>query len=236
LSNAIIEANGTIDKYMGDAVMALWNAPLDDKAHARNALGAALTMINRLETVNQEREREALEANKTFYRLDAGIGVNTGTCVVGNMGSELRFDYSAMGDPVNIASRLEGQTKQMGVRILAGEQTALQGSGFALLEVDLIRVVGKQLPERIYCLLGDESVGQSPSFQKLQNTQAGFLDAYRNARWDEADAALLALSSEFSEEFGLQKLFAVYAERIAALRSSQATIENWDGVFSAGQK
>ncbi|MBX9710834.1 MAG: adenylate/guanylate cyclase domain-containing protein, partial [Xanthobacteraceae bacterium] len=125
LTNAILDRKGTIDKYMGDAIMAFWNAPLDDSVHQVNACDAALDMLDSIDYLNAERAREAEEEGKTFIPLNVGIGLNTGTCVVGNMGSNLRFDYSVLGDSVNLASRLEGQSKSYGVPIIAGSRTAL---------------------------------------------------------------------------------------------------------------
>jgi len=150
LSNAIIEKRGTIDKYMGDAIMAFWNAPLDDSEHARHACEAALSMLERLDVVNAERKREAQESDRVFIPLRIGIGINTGEAVVGNMGSELRFDYSVLGDSVNLASRLEGQSKTYGMSTILGSRTATLVRGdFALLELDVIRVKGKTEPEVI---------------------------------------------------------------------------------------
>ena len=115
LTNAILDRKGTIDKYMGDAIMAFWNAPLDDKEHQLNACEAALDMLERIDELNQAREQEAKEEGRPFIPLNVGVGLNTGTCVVGNMGSDLRFDYSVFGDSVNLASRLEGQSQ--GIRL-----------------------------------------------------------------------------------------------------------------------
>src|SRR5581483_10438885 len=108
LTNAILARKGYIDKYMGDAIMAFWNAPLSDQQHQINACDAALDMIDRIAALNVAREREANEAGKPFIPMNVGIGLNTGTCVVGNMGSDLKFNYSVLGDSVNLASRLEG--------------------------------------------------------------------------------------------------------------------------------
>jgi len=124
LTNAIMARNGTIDKYMGDAVMAFWNAPLDDPAHESDACHAALDMLERVDALNQEREREASTSGTRFVPIKIGIGINTGRCTVGNMGSDLRFQYTVMGDSVNLASRLEGQTKAYGLPILIGSRTA----------------------------------------------------------------------------------------------------------------
>src|ERR1700742_808293 len=110
---------------MGDAIMAFWNAPLDDKGHELNACEAAVDMLERVDELNQVREQEALEAGRPFIPLNVGVGLNTGTCVVGNMGSDLKFNYSVLGDSVNLASRLEGQSKEYGFPIIAGSRTAL---------------------------------------------------------------------------------------------------------------
>src|SRR5712664_3405308 len=125
LTNAILDRKGTIDKYMGDAIMAFWNAPLDDREHQLNACEAALDMLERVDALNQQRQIEAEEADRPFIPLNVGVGLNTGTCVVGNMGSDMRFDYSVFGDSVNLASRLEGQSKEYGFPIIVGSRTAL---------------------------------------------------------------------------------------------------------------
>jgi class 3 adenylate cyclase len=111
LTNAIIDRKGTIDKYMGDAIMAFWNAPLDVPDHELNACEAALDMLDRVAELNRDHEAAAKENNTTFVPIQIGVGINTGKCVVGNMGSDLRFDYSVLGDSVNLASRLEGQVQ-----------------------------------------------------------------------------------------------------------------------------
>ena len=120
LTNAIISRKGTVDKYMGDAIMAFWNAPLDDKEHEINACEAAVDMLERIEELNIRREQEAQEGGPVYIPLNVGVGLNTGVCVVGNMGSDLRFDYSVLGDSVNLASRLEGQSKEYGFPIIVG--------------------------------------------------------------------------------------------------------------------
>src|SRR5947208_1529420 len=139
LTNAILARKGTIDKYMGDAIMAFWNAPIDDKQHQLNACEAAVDMLEKIDELNKLREQEAKEGGHLYIPLNVGVGLNTGTCVVGNMGSDLRFDYSVLGDSVNLASRLEGQSKEYGFPIIVGSKTALAVKDkCAILELDFI--------------------------------------------------------------------------------------------------
>src|SRR5262249_31986690 len=135
LTNTILAHRGYIDKYMGDAIMAFWNAPLDDKEHEVNACSAALDMLERIDELNKQREAEAKEGGQVYIPLNVGVGLNTGIGVVGNMGSDLKFNYSVLGDSVNLASRLEGQSKEYGFPIIAGSRTALAAKDkFAILE------------------------------------------------------------------------------------------------------
>jgi adenylate cyclase len=191
LSNAILERGGTIDKFMGDAVMAFWNAPLPHAAHARSACAAALGMIAAVERLNRERMAEARAGGVPFLPMNVGIGINTGTCTVGNMGSDMRFDYTAVGDPVNLASRLEGQSRTYGLPIIVGSATeAASRDGFAFLEIDLIRVKGKLQAERIFALLGDANMRATPAFAESVEANARMLVAYRGRDWEGAAAAL----------------------------------------------
>src|SRR6202034_3935881 len=159
LTNAIIERKGTIDKYIGDAIMAFWNAPVDDDEHEANACDAALEMLARAETLNVEIKREAEATGGVYIPLRIGIGLNSGPCVVGNMGSDFRFNYSVLGDTVNLASRLEARTKDYRVTLVIGSRTAERaGEKFATMEIDLIQVKGKKEPERVFTVLGRAEV------------------------------------------------------------------------------
>jgi adenylate cyclase len=234
ISRAIIETRGTIDKYMGDAVMAFWNAPLDDKEHAAHACAAALEIVRRLVALNAERAAEDEAQGRKHIPIAIGIGLNTGACVVGNMGSDVRFDYSVLGDSVNVASRLEGQTKEYGVTILIGTETAAKvGDRFALVEADLIRVKGKKLPERCYALLGDETVRAGPEFAQATREIAALHKAYRGQRWDEAQVA--AAQADAARQLGLAGLLATYGVRIVNYRA-EPPLADWDGVFEATTK
>lgn len=155
LSDVVMDHGGTIDKYMGDCIMAFWNAPLDDAQHAFHAVETALAMQAALARLNAELQAEAKITGRTAHNLRMGIGINTGECVVGNMGSTRRFDYSCLGDAVNLASRLEGASKNYGVSLLLGEETARQiGEQFQVVELDRITVKGRTGLSPVYTIIG----------------------------------------------------------------------------------
>jgi adenylate cyclase len=228
LTNAIINRRGTIDKYMGDAIVAFWNAPLDDALHA---VEAALDMIDKTDELNLVRETEAAEQNRPFIPLKIGIGVNTGPCVVGNMGSTLRFDYSVMGDSVNLASRLEGQSKAYGLPIIVGSATAMAvKERFAILEIDFIMVKGKTEPEVVYAILGREDVAASAHFQQLRNLFIEMLAEYRSRQWDSALAAIHSVELG-DDRHELQALLEIYMQRIREFQLNPPP-DDWDGAFA----
>jgi adenylate cyclase len=231
LTNAILDRKGTIDKYMGDAIMAFWNAPLDDKAHQLNACEAALDMLERVDSLNQARQLEAQEAGRLFIPLNVGVGLNTGTCVVGNMGSDMRFDYSVFGDSVNLASRLEGQSKEYGFPIIVGSKTALAvKEKFAILELDFIMVKGKKEPEVIYAIAGREDTAQSGRFQRLRNLTIEMLACYRSRDWDGALAAI-ERGRRTDDAHALELLYNLYEARIRGYREKPPP-EDWNGAFA----
>src|SRR5258706_6134075 len=187
LTNAIIERKGTIDKYIGDAIMAFWNAPLDDSQQEINACEAALEMLARADMLNQEFKREADQNGGKYMPLRVGIGLNTGPCVVGNMGSDFRFNYSVLGDTVNVASRLEARTKDYRIPIVIGAGTEQHAKEkFATMEIDRIQVKGKTEPETVFTVLGRAELGQEASFQELRQVTAGMLAYYREQNWTQA--------------------------------------------------
>ena len=235
LSAAVMDRKGTIDKYMGDAIMAFWNAPLDDHVHPRNACTAALEMQRQLNLLNQKLEAQASLKGAPFNKLRAGIGINTGECVVGNMGSDMRFDYTAMGDPVNVASRAEGLTKQFDVPTLIGEKTANHVSDFALLEADLIRVVGKKDPERLYLLMGDNEMASSEEFRRLKLQHDQLLAAYRSTKWEKALENLRACQNGLQFGYDLTNFYNTYQNRITEF-ASKGVDDDWDGVYEAELK
>ncbi|MGX4807420.1 CHASE2 domain-containing protein [Bradyrhizobium guangdongense] len=231
LTNVIREHRGTIDKYMGDAIMAFWNAPLDDIKHEINACEAAVGMLEKIDEVNREREREAADGGHAYIPLNVGIGLNTGIGVVGNMGSDKKFNYSVLGDSVNLASRLEGQTKEYGFPIIVGSRTALAVKDrFAILELDFIMVKGKSEPEVIYAIAGREDVMHSAAFQRLRNITIEMLGCYRGRDWQGAlDAIERGRRSEDADT--LEKLFRLYEARIKDYQANPPP-QDWTGAYA----
>ncbi|WP_027530744.1 CHASE2 domain-containing protein [Bradyrhizobium sp. WSM3983] len=231
LTDVIIEEKGYVDKYMGDAIMAFWNAPLDDAEHQVNACEAAIQMLEKIDVVNKEREQEAADGGHVYIPLKVGIGLNTGIGVVGNMGSDLKKNYSVLGDSVNLASRLEGQTKEYGFPIIVGSRTALAAKDkFAILELDFIMVKGKSEPEVIYAIAGREDVMQSGAFQRLRNITIEMLSCYRNRDWKGAlDAIERGRRSEDADT--LEKLFKLYEARIKDFKVNPPP-EGWTGAYA----
>jgi adenylate cyclase len=231
LTNAILARKGTIDKYMGDAIMAFWNAPLDDTQHQLNACEAAVDMLERIEVLNKQRELEAQDGGRAYFPLNVGVGLNTGTCVVGNMGSDLRFDYSVFGDSVNLASRLEGQSKEYGFPIIVGSNTALAVKDkFAILELDFIMVKGKKEPEVIYAIAGREDTAQSGRFQRLRNLTIEMLACYRGRDWNGALEAI-ERGRKTDEAHSLELLYNLYEARIRGYQTNPPP-EDWNGAFA----
>jgi adenylate cyclase len=215
---------GTLDKYIGDAIMAFWGAPVDDARHARNGVLAGLEMQKECEVLN------AKFASRGWPTLKIGVGINSGTVRVGDMGSQVRRAYTAMGDAVNVASRLEGRTKGYGVGVLVGEGTRSRVSDVVFREVDKIKVKGKDEAVTIYEPLGLESeIGKNALDElKLWNQT---LRAYRSQQWDQADIHLLDLQ-RMNPSCGL---YPVYAERIAEKRRDPPP-PDWDGVTAFDEK
>jgi adenylate cyclase len=235
LTNAIIERNGTIDKYIGDAIMAFWNAPLDDPRQEVNACEAALEMLARADKLNQEFKREADQNGGTYMPLRVGIGLNTGPCVVGNMGSDFRFNYSVLGDTVNVASRLEARTKDYRIPIVIGEGTAQKAKEkLATMEIDRIQVKGKTQPETVFTVLGRAELGRDPNFLELQELTTKMLRYYREQNWTQA-LDTIEPCRKAAEGFGVGALYHMYAERIEAFRRNPPP-SNWNGVYEAESK
>jgi adenylate cyclase len=235
LTNAIIERKGTIDKYIGDAIMAFWNAPVDDIDQEANACDAALAMQERAAALNVELKREAEANGGAYMPLRIGIGLNTGPCVVGNMGSDFRFNYSVLGDTVNVASRLEARTKDYRLPLVIGSRTAEKAKEkFATMEIDLIQVKGKKQPEAVFAVLGRADADQDPRCRELRELTARMLACYRRQQWDEA-LELIERCRKATNGYDVAGLYDMYVERIEAYRADPPPA-NWDGVYEAESK
>jgi adenylate cyclase len=219
MTDVLLASGATIDKYIGDAVMAFWNAPLATPDHPRHACLAALAMLDALKDLNRDEGPE----------LKIGIGLNTGLCCVGNLGSERRFSYSAIGDAVNVAARAESLTKLYGVSVLLTEHTARHVRDMALLELDLVRVAGRNEPLAVFALLGDACRATGADFQALSAVHGLFIEAYRSGDLSAAAQCLDQLGRLGFDE--LRTLHALYAERLAHLEARPPS-GAWDGVYS----
>jgi adenylate cyclase len=232
MTEILLAHRATIDKFIGDAVLAFWNAPLDDPDQYRNAARAALGMSRRLDGLNEANA----DQDKAVWpgRVEIGIGLNSGPCCVGNMGSEQRLSYSLIGDTVNLASRIEGLTKHYGVRIAIGSELAEALEDFATIELDRVRVVGRDRPATVLALVGDESLAASPGFLAFRAEHDALLADYRARRWADARRRIEAQSDE-AAGYGLAKLYAFYAAAIAGFEAKPPP-DDWDGVATAKEK
>ena len=203
MTDVLLRNEATIDKYMGDAIMAFWNAPLDIPDHRRKACLAALEMIAALDRLNHERGS----------KIGMGVGIHTDICCVGNLGSEQRFSYSAIGDGVNLASRVEGLTRLYGVGAIVTDAVRHGAPELAFIEIDRVRVVGRAEPVTVFALMGDAALAQSPAFRAFAEDHAAFLIAYRALDPRTADRLSVARAHAVVP---MDTLYAVYAERIAA--------------------
>jgi adenylate cyclase len=229
MTEIITDRKGTIDKYIGDCIMAFWNAPLDDREHARNAVRAAQAMRRQLIELNRLWANEAHVAGRSVEPVRMGIGINTGECCVGNFGSEQHFDYSLLGDPVNLASRLEGLGKLYGIDLVIGEDTAEQLSDLSLIELDLVAVKGKSHAGRVYTLLPEGYETDADFFR----VHAALLCAYRQQDWPAATRLLD--DPRLTEMTALAPVYDLYRRRITYFRTASPPAD-WDGVFAAAEK
>ncbi len=232
MTKIIQDHDGTIDKYIGDCIMAFWNAPVDVAGHAGKAILAALDMRAGLKQLNAALSAAAT-ADHPAVEIRIGIGLNSGSGCVGNMGSEQRFNYSVLGDAVNVASRLEALSPAYGIDLVIGEETAQSAPELALLELDRVRVKGKILPVRIFTCVGDGRVASTPGFQRLKDAQDRVLAHYRAKEWDQAEAVLAecrALAPGL-----LHGLYDLYEKRVTEYRLSPPSAD-WDGVYEAKTK
>jgi adenylate cyclase len=233
MTNIVLREMGTIDKYMGDAIMAFWNAPLDDPAHATHAVSAALAMRAALVELNRQWREKALSAGRAFRKLEFGLGLNTGECCVGNLGSTLRFDYSAIGDEVNVASRLEGSCKIFEVDIIGSEATRAETLDFAWLEIDSVLLKNKSKPVGVYALAGGPALAASPEFIALSALHSRMLAAYRNR--DFAGARILATEARAQAPPPMQGLYAFNARRFAEYEAARLA-PDWRPLIALEEK
>ena len=233
MCDVLLARRATIDKFIGDAVLAFWNAPLDDPHQHANAACAALDMVQRLQVLNADPAARGTDLPWPA-EVKIGIGLNCGQCCVGNMGSAQRLSYSLIGDTVNLASRLEGLTKHYGVAILLGSALAAQLPRYAVVEIDRVKVVGRHAPETIFALLGAQDIAEDAKFAGLRAGLTEMLAAYRTCDWGRA-GQLLDTAEPAATRFGCAGLIALYRARIAALDANPPG-EGWDGVFQATEK
>ncbi len=232
MCDILLARKATIDKFIGDAILAFWNAPLDDPDQHANAARGALEMVARLEQMNDVMTAQSATPWPGDVRI--GIGLNAGPCCVGNMGSAQRLSYSLIGDTVNLASRLEGLTKYYGVSIVIGAALQQHLPEFAILPLDRVRVVGREAPEQVYALMGSEDLALAPAFRRIEAMHRDMLAAYAAQDWTLARAWIAAAAPHVAQ-FGLGPLHTLYAERITRFEA-QPPGEGWDGVFAAAEK
>lgn len=224
MTNIVFKHGGTLDKYMGDAVMAIYGAPVDQPDHAHKACDTALEMMQVLKDLNASWTREGKPL------LDIGIGINTGMMMVGNMGSEQRFEYTVLGDAVNLGSRLEGANKNYLTHILISEFTyGKVKDEFLCMEIDSVRVKGKTRTVRIYQLLSRKDAAASQA-ETIRTFHQG-LQWYKEQKWDEAMEAFKTVSAMDKGLYAAQ----LYLERIASLKSNPPP-PDWDGAFTMKEK
>ena len=222
MTKAILENKGTLDKYIGDAQMAFWNAPVNNEKHAIDAVQTAFQMLKSLEEFNNEVTKEGIPA------FGMGLGINTDTVVVGNMGSDQRFDYTCLGDGVNLASRLEGQSKPYGVRIVIGPKTAeYVKDRYQVVELDLIAVKGKTEPVQVYTVLEKFD-------DKAEFAHEKFLSAYRLGAWNRAHAMAQAMRGIWGGQ--LTAYYDMMADRIEEIQKNPPKPKDWDGIYRATSK
>lgn len=229
MTDILLEHRATVDKYIGDAIMSFWNAPLDDPDQFANAARSALAMMARLDELNATVGNPEVPPEASLpVETAIGIGIHAGLTSVGNMGSDQRFAYSVLGDTVNTASRLEGMTKAYRVGVLIGDALAERLEGFAVLELDRAQAVGKDEWLSIFALVGDEAVAQQPAFQQHVDRHHRFLEAYRASHFKDALGMLDELGTS-GNRFGLEAHYQMMRERIEAYIVNPPPT-NWEGV------
>jgi adenylate cyclase len=231
MTKIVFDNRGTLDKYIGDAVMAFWGAPYEDARHAIDACNAALAMIGRVRELQKKWEAEGKP------KLDIGIGLNSGVASVGNMGSALRYGYTALGDSVNLSSRLEGLNKDYGTHILVNESTyaGAKDAGFLFRELDVIRVKGKLEPVTIYELIGKRAEmqqdGASAEHALLLQEFAAARELYLQRKWTESQDAFQSILDRWPTD-GPSRMYWKRCQDYLF----DAPPTTWDGVFTMTHK
>ena len=224
MSFVIRQSGGTLDKYIGDAIMAFWGAPLEDPEHPNHGVGAALAMQAKLQELKETYRQ------RNWPNISVGLGLSTGDMTVGDMGSNVRKAYTVMGDAVNLGSRLEGITRQYGVGIIVSEVTQAETTGILYRDIDRVRVKGKDVPITIYEPMGYENDLLASEKERIAQWNE-FIQLYRNQDWDRAQTCLNKLMQGEPNCF----LYEVYAERITAMRANPPG-PDWDGVTKYDSK
>ncbi len=229
MTRTILETGGTLDKYIGDAQMAFWNAPLDETKHCKDAVRAGLEMLGSLDAFNDSIKEEGVPP------FGMGIGINTGVVVVGNMGSEQRFDYTCLGDAVNLASRLEGQSKNYGVLMVLGPVTAQRvGDEYFTIELDCIAVKGKKEGVNIYTVFYHPSTETDKvKWTVAREQHMEMLSLYRQQKWNDAILAVNSLKGSFNSQ--MDHYYDLWLERIEDMKQANLP-KDWDGVYRATSK
>jgi adenylate cyclase len=217
MTEAVLAHQGTIDKYIGDSIMAFWNAPLDEPDHARLACLTTLDMRRRLSILNAQLAQRTANTGQEHRPIMIGIGLNSGQACVGNLGSREKFNYSVIGDNVNLASRIEGVSKSFGLDILIGEQTRNAAPDFAAIPIGDIFVKGKTVPARLYALIGGPDVMQSPHGAALLDVLAEAAQAFKSGNLAAVAAAIDAAKS-LAAGLTLEPLFEHMSNALAAAR------------------
>jgi adenylate cyclase len=233
LSQSVLDNRGTIDKYIGDCIMAFWNAPLDDNDHPDHACECVMQMQDKLNTLNAQLDAEGFYKTHNVKRIGVGIGLNSGPCVVGNMGSDQRFDYSALGDAVNLAARFQTLSGQYGSFIVVGEDTvAMIPDNYAFMEIDYVAVKGRANPTHLYALMGRPDVKETEDYKMLNEILQELFAAIRAQDWNAAHAAIEKGRAIKNMD---HTIFNTFEHRLETWMT-QTLPDNWTGAWNALDK
>jgi adenylate cyclase len=224
MTEIIFKHNGTIDKYIGDLIMAFWGAPMRDPQHAENAIAAALEMQEAVEKL------KPIFAERGWAEVNIGIGLNTGVMSVGDMGSEFRRNYTVLGDAVNLGSRVEGLTKFYGVKIMTTESTQKNQATFLFRQLDRVRVKGKKQGISIYEVICQRAYASAELIEEVKLSEVA-ITHYFNQNWDKSEH----LFAELHTLHPHTRLYKLYLERLAEFKSNPPD-SSWDGIYAHASK